>query len=67
MTDTLARVSMVKQDFSTVWMKENPALLGAAVQKFFEEHPPEKWKLTITDSHLPGMAMCLNAVSKENQ
>jgi len=59
--DHKATVAIAEQDFSTVWMKENPALFAEAVLKFFDEHPPEQWKLAIKRAYMPGMQITITA------
>jgi hypothetical protein len=63
--DKLATVTRVEQDFSPLWMKENPALFVAAVLKFVVEHPPEKWTLSITNAYMPGASIMFVAKRKD--
>lgn len=52
-------------DMSKGWVSDHPELAGKSLYRFFSEHPPEEWTLTITRANHPGMWLTLRAVAKE--
>ena len=60
-----ARTSSVHVDMSKGWMESHPELAGKALLEFFQDHPPERWKLTIGKAHMPGMYLTLHAIRRD--
>ncbi len=60
-----ATTSQAAVDMSKGWMRDNPELAGKALLDFFEEYPPDEWKLTISRAFMPGIYLTLRAVRRE--
>ncbi len=54
----------VTQDMNESWMEAHPDLAGKFILEFIQEHPPERWTLSIVKSEVPGMTISLCASRK---
>lgn len=66
LADVLANVSFVKTDMSEGWMRDHPDLAGKALLRFYHDHPPTEYEITIKRANMPGMLLSLCARRREN-